>query len=360
MRRPARNFATSSKKRDRDVEEEREARQERVRRHAGRDAVVRVLDRGGERERHRLGRRRARLLHVLADDRERVPARQVLVAPRDVVDEHAACARKRQPEEHVVRDEVRQVVALVRRPADRAPVDAPALRGREHEREQRERRRVVHRARGGREVDAVEAGRHVVGAVDDDAAGAEELRVDLVHVVAAEHRVAGNERDRGGALVEDVAQALVVGGRRAEPDQLPLRPRAAAVHRRVDAARVRRLAREPDVGVEAGGVDVERRVERPDRDAGAVVHRRVGADLRRVLGGPADLRLVGGGGDGIGERLVHRSRGSGGKSGGTDAGGGLRDERGRSRRAACPDGTPGRRRRRAAPARPRRGRCRRR
>ena len=44
MRRPARNFATSSKKLMRDVEEEGEARQELVGVHAARDAVVGVLD----------------------------------------------------------------------------------------------------------------------------------------------------------------------------------------------------------------------------------------------------------------------------------------------------------------------------
>ncbi len=250
-----------------------------------RHAVVRVLHRRGQRERHRLGRRRAGLLHVLADHRQRVPARHVLVAPGDVVDEDAPRAGQREPEEHVVGDEVRQVVALVRRAADRAPVDAAPLRRREHEREQRERRGIVHRARCRREVDAVEAGRHVVGAVGHDAAGAEQLGVDLVHVVAAEHRVARDQRHRGRALVEHVAQPRVVGRRRAEADQLPLRPGAAAMHRRVDAARVRRLAREADVGTEARRVDVERRVQRLHLDAGAVAHRRVGADLRRVLGG---------------------------------------------------------------------------
>ena len=82
------------------------------------------------------------------------------------------------------------------------------------------------------EVDAVEALVHVVGGVDDDAAGAEELGVHLVHVVAAEHGVARNQRHRGRALRQDVAQAIVVVLRRAEADQLALRPGAAPVHRR--------------------------------------------------------------------------------------------------------------------------------
>ena len=83
---------------------------------------------------------------------------------------------------------------------------------------------------------------HVVGVVDDGAAGAEQLEVDRVHVEAAVDRVARDQRDRGRAAREQAAQALVVVGRRAEADELALRPGAAAVHRRVDAARVVGLA----------------------------------------------------------------------------------------------------------------------
>ena len=212
-----------------------------------------------------------------------------------------------------------------------------------------------------REVDAVEARVHVVGAVDDDAAGAEELGVHLVHVVAAEHRVARDQRHRGRALVEDVAQPRVVVGRRAEADQLALRPRAAAVHRRVDAARVRRLAGEADVGVEARRIDVERRVERLDRDARAVVRPSRSAPIcARVLGFPADLRVLGRGGIGVGQRLVHRLSPSGGVSARRARARSPRARRRRCRRAARPDGTRARRRPRAASSRPRRARCRRR
>ena len=59
----------------RDVEEEGEARQELVRVPAARQAVAGVLDGGRQRQPHGLGRRGARLLHVLADDRQRVPLR---------------------------------------------------------------------------------------------------------------------------------------------------------------------------------------------------------------------------------------------------------------------------------------------
>ena len=62
-------------------------------------------------------------------------------------------------------------------------------------------RRIVHRAgRRGGEVHAARGAVHVRRAVDDHAAGAEQLCVHLVHVVAAEHRVARDQRDRGRAL----------------------------------------------------------------------------------------------------------------------------------------------------------------
>ena len=77
MRRPARNLAISSKNEIEMSKKNVKRGRNRVRVHAARHAVVGVLDRGGEREGHRLGRRRAGLLHVLADDRHRVPLRHV-------------------------------------------------------------------------------------------------------------------------------------------------------------------------------------------------------------------------------------------------------------------------------------------
>jgi hypothetical protein len=301
MRRPARNFAISSKN-EIEMSKKNVKRGRNGRVHAARDAVVGVLDRGRERERHRLGWRRAALLHVLADDRHRVPLRHVAVAELDVVGEDPARPGQRDAEEHVVRDVVREVVALVRRPADRAPVDAAPLRRRKQEGEQREGARVVHRTGGAGEVDAFERAVHVVGGVDHRPAGAEQLLVHLVHVVAAEHRVAGDERDGGGALVEDVEQPCVVVGRGAEADQLALAPGAPAMHRRVDAARIRRLPGKAQRLFVLRGVEVARRVKRLDQDAGAVDDRFVRADLVRVLGLPAGL----GGVDQLGlERLVH-------------------------------------------------------
>ena len=182
MRRPARNLAISSKK----LSEMSKKKVKRGRNSSG--SMPRAMQSSAfctalaEREGHRLGRRRAGLLHVLADHRHRVPARHVLAAPGDVVHQHAPRARQREPVEHVVGDVVREVVALVRGAGDLLPVDAAPLGRDQHEGEQRERRRVVHRARDLADVDAVEAALHVVGVVDDDAAGAEQLGLDRVHV----------------------------------------------------------------------------------------------------------------------------------------------------------------------------------
>ena len=64
-------------------------------------------------EAHGLGRRGARLLHVLADDRQRIPLGRVLTRESDVTREHAPRTRQRQAKEHVVGDEVREIVRLI-------------------------------------------------------------------------------------------------------------------------------------------------------------------------------------------------------------------------------------------------------
>ena len=64
------------------VEEEREPRAERVRREPRRDRCLAVGDAVGEREGELLRRRRARLAHVIARDRDRVPERDPLARSR--------------------------------------------------------------------------------------------------------------------------------------------------------------------------------------------------------------------------------------------------------------------------------------
>jgi hypothetical protein len=65
------------------VEEEGEPRRELVDREPARERRLDVGEAVGERERHLLHRRRARLAHVVAGDRDRVPARQLARAERD-------------------------------------------------------------------------------------------------------------------------------------------------------------------------------------------------------------------------------------------------------------------------------------
>ena len=114
---------------------------------------------------------------------------------------------------------------------------------------------------------AVERAVHMIGGIDHRAAGAEQHRIDFVAIDAAEAGIARQEADRGGAGIENDAHALVVVLGRAEPDQLALRPGAAAVHGRIDAARVGVLAGKAEIVEKAVAVPVARRVERLDRDA---------------------------------------------------------------------------------------------
>jgi hypothetical protein len=61
-------------------------------------------------------------------------------------------------------------------------------------------------------------------------AGAEQHRINFVAIDAAESGIAWQETDRGGAGIENDAHARVIILGCAEPDQLPLRPGAAAMH----------------------------------------------------------------------------------------------------------------------------------
>ena len=126
----------------------------------------------------------------------------------------------------------------------RVPGDAAPLRDRQLQRQQRERRGIVERGRDVADRNAVEADLHVLDRVHGHAAGAEDLGRHLVGVVAAVDRVAGDQRDGRAAVRQDGLEPRVVVLRHAEPDQLALRPGAAAMHGGIDAARHRQLAGE--------------------------------------------------------------------------------------------------------------------
>ena len=273
----------------RDVKEKSEARQKGIGLHAARAAVLGVLDRRGEGKAHGLGGRSAGLLHVLPHHRHRIPVGYAAIAEFGVVGEDAPRAGERNAEEHVVGDVVAQVVALVGCAPDRAPVDAAPFCGREQEGEQGKRRRIVHGAGSARQIDAGEALLHVLGGIEHHTAGAEQLRVHLVHVIAAEHRIARYQRYRGGALGDHLQQARVVVGRRAQADQLALRPGAAAVHAGVNAAGIGRLARIAEFG-RIVALPVLRRVQGLDLDAGTVARGRGAGCVRRVFLLPAHGR----------------------------------------------------------------------
>src|SRR5690606_34657841 len=118
------------------------------------------------------------------------------------------------------------------------------------------------------------------------------LQRAFVDVVAAIDRVARDEAQPGGACGDDLADPEVEVLRRAEPDELPLGPGAAAMHRRVDAPREGRRAGKAELLHVARAVPVVRRVDRLHLDARTVANDAVGADLRLVVAPPAGARLI--------------------------------------------------------------------
>ena len=154
---------------------------------------------------------------------------------------------------------------------------------------QQHRRRGVdgHRRRDVVERQAVEQHVHVVERRDRDARAPDLSARERVVAVAPHlgRQVEGDGQPRL-ARAEQELVASVRFGRRAEPGVLAHRPGTPAVHRRVDAARVRRLARAAEIALrlERRGAFGERRGVVDD------VERDVGARRARVLGlGPVWL-----------------------------------------------------------------------
>ena len=264
IRRAARNLATSSNSSDQAAKKnDRRGAKSSIARPAG-DRRLAVGDRVGERERELLGGRRPRLAHVVARDRDRVPARQLLRAELEDVG-HEAHRRPRRVDPRPAGDVLLEDVVLGRA---RDPVARHALLlgGGRVEREQDRRRRVDrHRRADLAERQAVEQDLHVGERADRDADPADlPRRLRRVRVVAHLGRQVERDRQARLALLEEVAEAAVrlLGGREARV--LAHRPEPRAVHRGLDAAGERVLAREAEVGrrVEAergevvGGVDV--------------------------------------------------------------------------------------------------------
>src|SRR5262249_52808712 len=100
---------------------------------------------------------------------------------------------------------------------------------------------------------------------------------------------------RRAAVGEDRLEARIVVLRLAETDQLALRERAPAMHRRVDAARQRWLAREAEAVHVVRRVPIPRRVERLNLDARAVLGVGASAELPIGLATPAAVSGLEGG-----------------------------------------------------------------
>ena len=106
-----------------------------------------------------------------------------------------------------------------------------------------------HRRRHAIERDAVEQRGHVFDRVDRDTDAADFTGGErMIRVVSHLRRQIERDAQAADAVGEQVAIAGVGLFRRAEPGVLTHRPQPAAVHRRLDAAREGKFAREPELG----------------------------------------------------------------------------------------------------------------
>ena len=224
------------------VEEEGEALAELVGRQAGSDGRLRVRDAVRERERELLNGGRAGLADVVAGDRDRVPLRNVLGGVGEQIrrDPHR---RARREDVVPARDVLLEDVVL-HGAAQLRPRHTLLFRDELVQQEQQRSRCVDrHRRRDLAERDPVEEQLHVGDRVDRDTGPADLADgARIVRVVAELRRQVERDRQAGLSSFEQIAEALVrlfCGG---EPGVLPDRPRAAAVHVRVRAARERELA----------------------------------------------------------------------------------------------------------------------
>ena len=235
--------------------------------HAGVHAPLHVLDAVAQRERELLRRRRAGLADVVAGDRDRVPLRHLLGAVADHVDDDPH-ARPRRVDVLLLGDELLEDVRLHRARQLRLR-HALLLADQDVERDEHRRRRV-DRHRGGDAVerDAVEQRLHVGERRDGDAALAHLAeRQRVVGVAAHQRRQVEGDRQPAAAVLEQVLEARVRLGRAAVAGELAHRPDPAAVHRLVDAARVRVLTGVAEVALVVEPGDVRRPVHRLDRAA---------------------------------------------------------------------------------------------
>ncbi len=267
-----------------DAEEEREPSGERVDVEAAALDVAHVLTTVGEREAEFLYRRRARLLHVVAGDRDEIELRHVLCGVRDDVadDPHA---RLRRIDVRVADHELFEDVVLDG-PVQFEEADTLFLARDDVARKHRQHR-AVHRQRHGHRVerDPFEQDLHVLDGVDGNA-GFPDI-ADDTRVVAVVSPVGREvERDREPHLpgLEILAEEGVrlLGGR--EAGVLADGPGSVGVHRRPWAPQERLEARERARRLEA--LEVGGRVQGLHRDPlGRGPHERPGIGAPQLLRG---------------------------------------------------------------------------
>jgi len=249
-------------------EEEGQARGEVIDAQAGVDRRLHVRDAVREGECDLLCRRRPRLAHVVAADRDRVPLRDPLAAVREQVRDQSHRRRRRIDVRPARRVFLQQVV--LDGPGQLRRLDTLLL---PHEliQEQQDRRRGVDRHRRAHAVerDPFEQPTHVVDRVDRDARLADlTLGAGMVTVEPHLRREIERRREPRLPVVEQVAEPRVRLFRRRHAGVLPHRPQPVPVHRGVRAPREREGARLAEVATRLPSLDVLRAVDGPEVDPG--------------------------------------------------------------------------------------------
>ena len=253
------------------VEEERQARGDRVDLQAGLPGELDVGEAVGEREGELLGRRGAGLADVVARDRDRVPPGHLGRREGHGV-AHEAHRGPRREDELLLGLVLLQDVVLQGAPEALAR-DAGRL-GVGDEEGEHHRGRGVDGHRGGdrREVDPLEQVVDVGERVDRDPAATDLAQGHrVVRVEPEQGRHVESRRQARPAGGDDLAEPSVGVERRAEAREHAHRPQPRAVHRGVDA---------PGVGVEARVLARGRAVDRLEGDP------REGGEAGPAYGGP--------------------------------------------------------------------------
>ena len=229
--------------------EEGQARREGVHRQPRGDRASRVLHCVRECERQLLHRRRTRLTNVIARDRDRIPVRDLRRTEAEHVGDESQTRLGRIDVraagdvllENVVLDGAAQLLS-----------SNTALLGDDNVHRQQGRRGGVdgHRRRYAVEGDLVEQRVHVVDGIDRDTdAPYLPSRAPVVRIDSHLRRQVEGDRQTSLAGIEQHLEAPVGLGRGPKAGILAHRPQAPAIHRGLNAARVRKPSRIAEVPV---------------------------------------------------------------------------------------------------------------